>query len=131
MAVRKPDSVAMDPAMSAKWDELTEGRDFGPRDVPALTRLCSWYLIADRCLEDMTTSSGIQVAYTVGEGISELPQVGTLAKAENAIRGIEKSLGIFGQAPPEATDADDADDDEGADVLTLVRGRGPASRRAI
>ena len=123
MAVTKPRAVKADPAMSRKWDELTEGRDFGPTDVPALTRLCSWYLIADRCLDDMTTSGTIQVAYAVGNGISELPQVGTLTKAEAAIRGIEKSLGIYGAR-------EDRDDDEDEDdVLTLIQGRGPAARR--
>ena len=124
MAVQKPRSVEQDPLMSAKWDELTEGRNFTPADAPALTRLCSWYLIAERCLDDMTASGGIQVAYAVGNGISELPQVGTLTKAEAAIRGIEKSLGIYG-----TRDGSEDDDEDEDDVLTLVQGRGPAARR--
>ena len=124
MAVTKPRAVKADPAMSAKWDELTEGREFAQADAPALTRLCSWYLIAERCLDDMTApGGGVQVAYAVGNGISELPQVGTLSKAEAAIRGIEKSLGIYG-----AREERDDDEDED-DVLTLVQGRGPAARR--
>lgn len=43
MPVDKPASVANNPFRSAKWDELTAGRDFAPSDAPTLALLCAWY----------------------------------------------------------------------------------------
>ena len=39
MLVDKPASVANNPFRSAKWDELTAGRDFAPSDAPTLSQL--------------------------------------------------------------------------------------------
>ena len=39
--LRKPASVATDPFRSAKWDEICDGRDFKPSDVPTIALLFS------------------------------------------------------------------------------------------
>ena len=49
--VAKPESVSSDAFKSAKWDELTAGRDFAASDVPALTLLCQWYAVVERCMK--------------------------------------------------------------------------------
>ena len=47
MPLAKPGSVASDSFKSARWDELTQGREFAQSDAPALSLLCQWYKIAD------------------------------------------------------------------------------------
>lgn len=82
MAVEKPASVANDPFKSAKWDELTAGRDFSPSDAPTLALLCAWYQVADKCMSDIDVGGGVQVAYQNDMGdIKALPQLSTMKQA--------------------------------------------------
>lgn len=53
MAVEKPASVAASPFKSAKWDEVTSGREFRPCDVPLLDMLCQWHEVVDKCMDNM------------------------------------------------------------------------------
>lgn len=125
--VTKPPSVARDPYRSSKWDALTEGRDFRPSDVPALTLLVQWYQVVDQCVEDLTLpDGGIQVAYSNKlDDIRALPQIATMKQASAEIRQLNKQLGIDDGRDSGAMEGDDGEDD----VLKLVIGRGPAARR--
>lgn len=99
--VTKPEAIASDPAKSAKWDELTEGRDFQKSDVPALTLLCNWYSVIDRCIEDITYGDGVQVAYQNDMGdLKAMPQLSTMKQASAEIRALNKQLGINDEAAP-------------------------------
>lgn len=40
MPLKKPPSIEADDFKSAKWDELTQGREFAQSDAPALSLLC-------------------------------------------------------------------------------------------
>lgn len=87
MPVDKPASVANDPFRSAKWDELTAGRDFAPSDAPTLALLCAWYQVVDKCMSDID----------VGD-IKALPQLSTMKQASAEIRQLNKQLGIDDEA---------------------------------
>lgn len=129
MGVTKPQSVARDRYRSAKWDELTRGRDFRPSDAPALTLLVQWYQVVDQCIEDLGSNrdEGIQVAYSNDVGdIRALPQIATMKQASAEIRQLNRQLGINDGRDSEAEGGGDGH----ADVLRLVQGRGPAARRA-
>lgn len=95
MAIEKPASIAASPFKSAKWDELTEGRDFKPSDIPTLELLCQWHAIAARCMEDMDVGGEVQVAYSNAmDDIKALPQIATMKQASAEIRALNKQLGI-------------------------------------
>lgn len=90
----KPDSVAADEFKSAKWDEITKGRDFGEPDIPTLTLLVEWHSIAQQCIDDRQYAGG-QVAYTNDMGdLRQLPQIATMKTASAEIRALNKQLGI-------------------------------------
>ena len=90
----KPPSVAADEFKSAKWDELTNGRDFGESDIPTLCLLVEWHSIAERCMADREDTGG-QVAYANDMGdIRQLPQITTMKTASAEIRALNKQLGI-------------------------------------
>ena len=40
MTLTKPESVESNAFKPAKWDELTQGREFSQSDAPALSLLC-------------------------------------------------------------------------------------------
>ena len=40
MPLMKPPSIEPDAFESAKWNEITAGRDFAPSDAPTLALLC-------------------------------------------------------------------------------------------
>lgn len=102
MAVDKPASVANDPFKSAKWDELTDGRDFAPSDAPTIALLCAWYQVVDKCMSDIDVGGGVQVAYQNDVGdIKALPQLSTMKQASAEIRQLNKQLGINDEARPE------------------------------
>lgn len=93
--LNKPLSIAANELKSAKWDELTAGRDFAPSDAPTLELLCQWHAIVERCIEDMDIGGDISVAYTNQlEDIKALPQIGVLKQASAEIRALNKQLGI-------------------------------------
>ena len=97
--VKKPERVAAHPVMSAKWDELTEGRDYTAADGPVLALLCYWYAVVDTCERDLQVGDEIQVAYSNDlNDIKALPQVGMLKQASAEIRALNKQLGINDQA---------------------------------
>ena len=100
--VAKPDSVSSDAFKSAKWDELTAGRDFAASDVPALTLLCQWYAVVERCMEDMDMGGELpQVAYSNDMGdVRALPQLSTMKQASAEIRQLNRQLGICDEARP-------------------------------
>ena len=100
MAVEKPASVAASPFKSAKWDEVTSGREFRPCDAPVLAMLCQWYEVVDKCMADMDAGDGISVAYMNDMGdLKALPQVGMMKQASAEIRALNKQLGIDDEAP--------------------------------
>ena len=128
MTLDKPYTIASDPYRSAKWDELTEGRNFLASDVPALTLLVQWYQIVDKCIEDMSTNGSIQVAFMNDVGdLKALPQITTMKQASAEIRALNKQLGINDGRD---SGVEGGDDDDGG-VLKLIVGRGPAARRAV
>ena len=121
VALRKPASIEADPFKSAKWDELTSGRGYAEKDVPALSLLCQWYKIAETAMDELDSFGG-QTAYSNDVGdLRAFPQIGTLKTASAEIRQLNKQLGINDEAEPEAAD--------GSNVLTLVAGK-RADRRA-
>lgn len=128
MPVAKPPSVAGDPYRSAKWDELTRGRDFRDSDAPALALLVQWYQIVDQCVEDMSVGGGVQVAYSNDMGdIRALPQISTMKQASAEIRALNKQLGINDGRDSDVREGDGSSD---ATVLTLVRDRRQERRAA-
>ena len=46
--------IESDAFKSAKWDELTQGREFAQFDAPALSLLCQWYKIADTAQDELS-----------------------------------------------------------------------------
>lgn len=101
MALEKPPSVAADAFKSAKWDEVTAGRDFSPADAPALALLCQWYAVVERCMADIDYGSELpQVAYQNDAGdLRPMPQLSTMKQASAEIRALNKQLGINDSAP--------------------------------
>lgn len=100
--LEKPASIASNPFMSAKWDEITSGRDFAPSLAPTVAILCQWHAIAERCMEDVSGGGEVSVAYVNDLGdLKALPQIGTLQKASAEIRALNKQLGINDEAAPD------------------------------
>lgn len=126
MPLDKPGSVANDPIKSAKWDEITEGRNFTRSDVPALSLLCQWHKIVELATDELDRF-GEQTAYGNEMGdLKEFPQIGTLKKASAEIRALNKQLGIVDSH--EEGEADSQQQQQ-ASVLTVFQG-GRAQRRA-
>ena len=96
MALKKPTSVENDAFKSAKWDEVTRGREFSETDAPVLDLLCEWYKIADQAREELADFNN-QTAYPSENGdLKPLPQISTLKTASSEIRALYKQL-----EPPE------------------------------
>ena len=90
----KPPNIANDEFKSAKWDELTTGRDFTTSDAPALALLCQWYKLAQQAMDELD-NFGSQTAYQNDMGdLKAFPQIGTLKQCSNEIRQLNKQLGI-------------------------------------
>ena len=101
MALVKPGSVANSPFKSAKWDEITAGREFRESDAPVIALLCSWYEVVDKCMSDIDVGGEVQVAYSNDMGdIKALPQLSTMKQASAEIRALNKQLGINDEAQP-------------------------------
>lgn len=105
MALQKPPQVENDAFKSAKWDELTEGRDFRRSDAPTLALLCQWHKIA-QLAQDELDAFGEQTAYSnrVGD-IKAFPQIGTLKTASAEIRQLNKQLGIMDEVSDHGNDS--------------------------
>ena len=113
--ISKPANVAADPFRSAKWDELTAGRDFSQADAPTLALLVSWYQVIDQCMDDIGANGGVHVAYQNDMGdIKALPQLSTMKQASAEIRAINKQLGICDEPAKEQGGS------KKASVLSLV-----------
>lgn len=98
MALEKPKSVLESPYRAAKWDEITEGREFTQADAPYIALLCQWYEINDMALDEISRDGEIMTAYTNEAGdIKALPQLSTMAKASAEIRALSKQLGLYDQ----------------------------------
>ena len=106
MGVIKPVSVSESPFKSAKWDEITAGREFAEADAPVLALLCAWYEVADKCMSDIDVGGEVQVAYSNDMGdIKALPQLSTMKQASAEIRALNKQLGIDDESRPQKTEA--------------------------
>ncbi len=127
--LKKPASIAANDFKSRKWDEITAEHDFARSDIPTLCILCHWHLIAEQCIEDMTDEGGETiVAYTTDDAdIRSLPQVADFKKATDAIRALNKDLGINEKPNHEKKKAKT----QKAKVLELVNdGKREVARRA-
>ena len=94
MALTKPASVENDAFKSAKWDEITAGREFRESDAPTLALLTQWYKIVQQA-QDELDNFGSNTAYTNEMGdLKAFPQIATLKTASGEIRQINKQLGI-------------------------------------
>lgn len=94
MALTKPASVENDAFKSAKWDEITAGREFHESDAPTLALLTQWYKIVQQA-QDELDNFGSNTAYTNEMGdLKAFPQIATLKTASGEIRQINKQLGI-------------------------------------
>lgn len=96
MALTKPKAIEADVFKSAKWDELTEGRNFTQKDAPTLALLCQWYAVIESCIADMDYGEALpRVAYGNDLGdIKAMPQLSTMKQASAEIRALNKQLGI-------------------------------------
>lgn len=102
MSLEKPRSIERSPFKSAKWDEITKGRNFTEANIPELTLLCQWYQVVDKCMDDLSDEDGIQVAYANDYGdVKALPQLSTMKQASAEIRALNKQLGINDEATAE------------------------------
>ena len=111
----KPANIENDTFRSAKWDELTAGREFSQADAPTLALLVSWYQVIEQCMDDIGANGGVQVAYQNEMGdIKALPQLSTMKQASAEIRAINKQLGICDEP------AKEQDGSKKASVLSLV-----------
>jgi hypothetical protein len=94
MALKKPPGIENDQFKSAKWDEITAGRDFAPSDAPTLALLCQWHKVAQQAMDELD-NFGSQTAYQNDMGdLKAFPQIETLKKCSNEIRQLNKQLGI-------------------------------------
>ena len=118
--VVKPKDIAADKFKSAKWDEITAGRDFGAADIPNLRQLCLWYSIQDRCERSLTETGELEILFEnkVGD-LKERPEIGTLKKATDTIRALNKQLHIQDEA--EGTPSKPAE--KPATPLKLIQGK--------
>ena len=92
--IQKPPAVEADEFKSAKWDELTRGRDFAPSDAPTLALLCQWHKIVAQATDELD-GFGSQTAYQNDVGdLKPFPQIQTLKTASAEIRQLNKQLGI-------------------------------------
>ena len=103
MALTKPASVENDAFKSAKWDEITAGREFQMSDAPTLALLTQWYKIVQQA-QDELDNFGSNTAYTNDVGdLKAFPQIATLKTASGEIRQINKQLGICDSVEQEQT----------------------------
>lgn len=117
MPLDKPAGVAADPFKSAKWDELTDGREFSRSDAPTLELLVQWHAVVQRCIDDMDDIFRGQVAYTNDMGdIKAIPQIETMKKASAEVRQLNRQLGIVDTARSEQKRAE-------VTPLELIRGK--------
>lgn len=54
MPITKPPGIESNPFKSAKWDELTQGREFARSSAPQLSMLYQWYKITETAKEELS-----------------------------------------------------------------------------
>lgn len=122
----KPANIENDAFRSAKWDELTSGRDFSQSDAPTLALLVSWYQVIEQCMDDIGANGGVAVAYQNDVGdIKALPQLSTMKQASAEIRAINKQLGICDAH--DGGQGDGAQPRQGETFLKLIQDRRKAA----
>lgn len=99
--IEKPAAIAANAVKSAKWDEITEGRDFQAADAPVLSMLCHWYAVMEQCIEDMDDMDGQLVYSNRMEDVKPIPQLDIMKKASAEIRQLNKQLRICDEKAPE------------------------------
>ena len=121
----KPPGIESDAFKSAKWNEITAGRDFAPSDAPTLALLCQWHKVAQQAMDELD-NFGSQTAYQNDLGdLKAFPQIETLKKCSNEIRQLNKQLGICDSHEKEEV----ASGKRPATVLTIVTSK-RAERRS-
>ncbi len=99
--LKKPQRIKGDRFLSAKWKELTKGRNFEQYQAPLIESLCIWYQVADKAMEQMTAEGSLEVSYVNKfDDIKERPEINTLKKATAEIRALNKLLQIDDDAMP-------------------------------
>lgn len=117
MPLMKPPGIESDAFKSAKWDEITAGRDFAPSDAPTLALLCQWHKVAQQAMDELD-SFGSQTAYQNDMGdLKSFPQIGTLKTCSAEIRQLNKQLGICD------SHEEVGDGEKQATVLSIVSAR--------
>ena len=53
MPLAKPPGIESDPFKSAKWNELTQGRELARSSAPQLSMLHQWYKITETAKEEL------------------------------------------------------------------------------
>lgn len=101
MPLEKPPSVAGNPVKSQKWDEITNGRTFQESDIPTLTLLCQWHLVAEKCIDDLDDVGNQLIYENSMHDIKPMPQLDIMKKASAEIRQLNKQLGINDEAKPD------------------------------
>ena len=86
--IEKPAAIAANAVKSAKWDEITEGRDFQAADAPVLSMLCHWYAVMEQCIEDMDDMDGQLVYSNRMEDVKPIPQLDIMKKAPEPKREV-------------------------------------------
>ena len=99
--IEKPAAIAANAVKSAKWDEITEGRDFQAAAPPIPSMRCHWYAAIERCTEDIPAIDGQLVYENRMEDMKPLPQLDIMKKASAEIRQLNKQLGICDEKAPE------------------------------
>lgn len=98
--LEKPQKIASNPVKSAKWDEITAGRDFDESHIPLLSLLCHWYAVLERCIDDMDEVDGQLIYENNMDDMKPLPQLGIMKQASAEIRQLNKQLGINDEVTP-------------------------------
>lgn len=100
--LKKPPQIANNTFKSAKWDEITKGRNFNTADIPVISLLCQWYAVIETCIDDITVDDEVRVAYANDIGdIKAMPQMSIMKQASAEIRALNKQLGINDEVAPE------------------------------
>ena len=93
-APKKPPEVKADEFKSAKWNELTRGREFPPSAAPTLAILCQRHKVMRQAVAEMDEFGGGTVYENKAGDIKSLPQIATIKTASAEIRQLNRQLGI-------------------------------------
>lgn len=122
-APKKPPEVKADEFKSAKWNELTRGREFPPSAAPTLAILCQRHKVMRQAVAEMDEFGGGTVYENKAGDIKSLPQIATIKTASAEIRQLNRQLGI-------ADGADERPRRAGVTTLAIIQGRRADKARA-